>query len=70
MPDDATHVLRGRLVELLQDTSFDYPDVMLALLAALQATVTMARGEPSEEWPAPRPRGERLQWGREQAAGR
>lgn len=69
-PDDATQGLRGRLVELLGDTSIEYPDVMLALLAALQATVTMARGEPSEEWPAPRPRGEQLSWGLEQAADR
>lgn len=66
VPDDAANVLRGKLVEFLEDTSIDYPDVMLALLAALQATVTMARGEQPRVAGSPSSwRG--LDWGREQA---
>lgn len=48
VPGDATNALRRRLVELIGDTSIDYPDVMLALLDALQVTVTMARGDKPE----------------------
>lgn len=61
VPSGAADVLSGRLVDLLADTSIDYPDVMLALLTALQTTVTLARGEQPDQWPSPRPRGRRPQ---------
>lgn len=59
----ATGALRRKLADLLADTSSEYPDVMLALLAALQATLAMARGEQPEGWPAPRPSGRELATG-------
>lgn len=62
-PGSATGVLRRRLADLLADSSVDYPDVMLALLGALEATVAMARGEQAEGWPAPRPSGRELATG-------
>ncbi|MEX1363060.1 MAG: hypothetical protein AB1Z98_08035 [Nannocystaceae bacterium] len=55
MPGHGASALDSRLADLLADTSSDYPDVMLALLAALRATVTMARGTPPNDWPVPRP---------------
>ena len=42
---DAAKLLTERLADLIGDTDADHPDILLALLATLQATVTMARGE-------------------------
>lgn len=69
VPNDATTALKERLVDLLGDTSIGYHDMMAALLAALHATVTMARGGLPER-PTLRVAGVGLQWGREQAVGR
>lgn len=70
VPNDATNALKEKLVDLLGDTSIGYLDMMAALLAALQATVTMARRGLPEEWPTLRVAGVGPQWGREQAVGR
>lgn len=43
VPGDAGNVLMGRLADLLGDTEAEYPDMLLALLATLKATVIMAR---------------------------
>ena len=43
MPGDADNMLMGKLADLLVDTGAEYPDILLALLATLKATVTMAR---------------------------
>ncbi|MEX1367253.1 MAG: hypothetical protein AB1Z98_29270 [Nannocystaceae bacterium] len=42
-PGRTSSALADKLAELLADTSIDYPDVMLALLSALRATVTTAQ---------------------------
>ena len=44
VPGSAAKALTGRLADLLGDTEADYLDVILALLATLDATVKMARG--------------------------
>lgn len=44
IPGSAAKALTGRLADLLGDTEADYLDVVLALLATLEATVKMARG--------------------------
>ena len=59
-PRGPASTLKKRLADLLADTAIDYADVMVALLAALQATVAMARGEQPDGWPAPRPSGRDL----------
>ena len=41
--DDAAKVLTERLADLLGDADAEYPDIILALVATLQATVRMAR---------------------------
>lgn len=38
-------VLTEQLADLLGDTDADYPDILMALIATLRATVMMARGE-------------------------
>ncbi|MCX4239407.1 hypothetical protein [Paraliomyxa miuraensis] len=43
-PGHAAKMLQGRLADLLGDTEAEHFDVLLALLATLQATVVMARG--------------------------
>lgn len=44
IPGSAARALTARLADLLGDTEADYLDVVLALLATLEATVKMARG--------------------------
>lgn len=46
VPGNAARALTGRLADLLGDTEADYLDVVLALLATLEATVKMAHGGP------------------------
>lgn len=46
VPGNAARALTGRLADLLGDTDADYVDVVLALLATLEATVKMAHGGP------------------------
>lgn len=42
---NAAKVLTERLADLLGDTDADYPEILMALIATLRATVMMARGE-------------------------
>src|SRR5690606_24301186 len=46
VPGSAARTLTGRLADLLGDTEAGYLDVVLALLATLEATVKMAQGGP------------------------